>query len=102
MARNMEKLRTIAEEAGVDSSRVLPIPFDLHDMDSVVSVVRSIPKDFGRLRIVVNNAAEGGASTLDLPCEKFQSLLNVNLAIRFTSVLSLFLRHVPWRGLLIR
>lgn len=79
MARSVEKLRDIATEAGVEEANVLPIKLDLGDINSIVSAVRSIPKDFGKLQLVVNNAAEGGAGTLDVTLDKFQSLLNVNL-----------------------
>jgi 3-oxoacyl-[acyl-carrier protein] reductase len=80
MARSIDKLGTIAKEAGVPESSVLPIRLDLSDVQSIVAAVRAIPADFGKLAIVVNNAAEGGAGTLDVGVEKFQSLLNVNVA----------------------
>jgi 3-oxoacyl-[acyl-carrier protein] reductase len=79
MARSVEKMHSIASEAGVSNDRVLPIKLDLSDVNSIVSAVRSIPREFGKLQIVVNNAGEGGAGTLDVEIDKLQSLLNVNL-----------------------
>lgn len=49
------------------------------DEQSVVSAVKSIPSDFGPLKVVVNNAAEGGVGSLEIPYAKFQSLIQVNL-----------------------
>ncbi len=83
MARSIDLLRTLASEAGVPESKILPIRVDLGSSDSIVGAVRSIPKSFGELQIVVNNAAEGGAGTLDLDAEKFSSLLKVNLEAPF-------------------
>lgn len=79
MARAVDKLSTIAAEAGVSNDSVLPIRLDLYSPESVKSAVISIPKDFGELEVVINNAGEGGAGTLDVPLDKLTSLLNVNL-----------------------
>lgn len=79
MARSVDKLRSIATEAGVSESSVLAIKLDLSDTQSIVEAVRSIPKEFGKLKVVVNNAGEGGSGTLDVPVDKLRSLLNVNL-----------------------
>ncbi len=79
MARSVEKLQSIATEAGVPESSVLPVKLDLTDAQSIVQAVRSVPKDFGKLQIVINNAGEGGAGTLGVELDKLQSLLSVNL-----------------------
>ena len=79
MARTTDRLNSIAAEAGVPDASVLPIKLDLSNPQSIVDAVRCIPKDFGRLQVVVNNAGEGGAGTLDVPLDKLTSLLNVNL-----------------------
>ena len=79
MARTTDRLTSIAAEAGVPDASVLPIKLDLSNPQSIVDAVRCIPKDFGRLQVVVNNAGEGGAGTLDVPLDKLTSLLNVNL-----------------------
>ena len=49
-------------------------------MASIVAAIQSVPRSFGDLALVINNAAEGGAGTLDVDFEKFESLLSVNLA----------------------
>jgi len=79
MARSVEKLCTIASEAGVPESSILPIALDLSDTQSIVDAVRSVPREFGQLKIVVNNAGEGGAGTLEVEVDKLRSLLEVNL-----------------------
>jgi 3-oxoacyl-[acyl-carrier protein] reductase len=79
MARSVDKLSTVAAEAGVPTDSVLAIKLDLSSPDSIQDAVRSIPKDFGELEVVINNAGEGGAGTLDVPLDKLASLLQVNL-----------------------
>jgi len=79
MARSTDRLSSIAAEAGVPAASVLPIKLDLSNPQSIVDAVRCIPKEFGRLQVVVNNAGEGGAGTLDVQLDKLTSLLNVNL-----------------------
>ena len=79
MARNTDRLSSIAAEAGVPAASVLPIKLDLSNPQSIVDAVRCIPKEFGRLQVVINNAGEGGAGTLDVQLDKLTSLLNVNL-----------------------
>jgi 3-oxoacyl-[acyl-carrier protein] reductase len=79
MARSIDKLRSIASEAGVPDSSVLPIKLDLSNTQSIIEAVRSIPREFGKLQVVVNNAGEGGEGTLNVELDKLHSLLNVNL-----------------------
>lgn len=80
MARSVDQLRSIAEEAKVDSSAVLPIELDLSDVESILSAIRAIPRDFGRIDVLVNNAGIGAVGTLEVTTEQFSSLLAVNLA----------------------
>lgn len=79
MARSIDLLNDIARESGVTDSTILPIRVDMGDPHSIESAIRSIPAEFGELKIVVNNAAEGGAGSLDVSKDKFRSLLSVNL-----------------------
>jgi len=79
MARSTDRLSSIAAEAGVPAASVLPIKLDLSNPQSIVDAVRCIPREFGRLQVVVNNAGEGGAGTLGVQLDKLTSLLNVNL-----------------------
>lgn len=79
MARSVAKLSTLAREAGVAEATIVPVGVDLGDAESITRAVRSIPPDLGTLKVVVNNAGEGGAGTLDLPSDKLKSLLEVNL-----------------------
>lgn len=79
MARSTEKLRSLATEAHVEESELFCTTVEMGDEHSIVSAIKSIPADFGPLKVVVNNAAEGGAGSLELPFAKFQSLIQVNL-----------------------
>jgi NAD(P)-dependent dehydrogenase (short-subunit alcohol dehydrogenase family) len=80
MARSIDQLHSIAKEAKVDSSAVLPIELDLSNIQSIVSAVRAIPRDFGRIDVLVNNAGLGRVGTLGVSTEQFDSLLAVNLS----------------------
>lgn len=80
MARSIEKLRSLATEAHVDESELFCTTVEMGDEHSIVAAVKSIPSDFGPLKVVVNNAAEGGAGSLEIPFSKFQSMINVNLS----------------------
>lgn len=79
MARSAEKLASLAAEAGVPSESILALPVDLSQPDSIGAALRSIPAEFDNLEVVVNNAGEGGAGTLDVRIDKLQSLLATNL-----------------------
>ena len=79
MARSIDKLRSLATEAHVDESELFCTSVEMGNEQSIVTAVKSIPADFGPLKVVVNNAAEGGAGSLELPFSKFQSLIQVNL-----------------------
>jgi 3-oxoacyl-[acyl-carrier protein] reductase len=79
MARSVQKLSTLAREAGVPESAIVPIGVDLADAESITRAVRSIPAALGTLKVVVNNAGEGGAGTLDVASDKLKALLDVNL-----------------------
>lgn len=79
MARSIEKLKSLAAEAGVADSKILALGVDMGDVGSIDAALECIPADFGSLEVVINNAAEGGAGSLDIQLDKFQSLLDVNL-----------------------
>ncbi len=80
MARSEGALVAIAQDLGLDRSRFLPIPLDLSDVNSIVSAVRNVSHEFGRIDVLVNNAGMGAVGTLDLNFNTFESLLAVNLS----------------------
>ena len=79
MARNVNDLKPVAREAGLDESRFLPIALDLSDTSSIINAVRNIPPEFGRIEVLVNNAGMGVVGTLDVKFDTLESLLAVNL-----------------------
>jgi NAD(P)-dependent dehydrogenase (short-subunit alcohol dehydrogenase family) len=83
MARSLDKLQTLAFEAGVSEAEILPVQVSLSDVQSIRSAIRSIPRSFGVLKIVVNNGAEAALGTLDVDLLKFKNLLDVNLVAPF-------------------
>lgn len=54
--RSLEKISTIATEAGVDSSRVLPLSGDVRSAADLTAAVEATVARYGRLDIVVPNA----------------------------------------------
>jgi NAD(P)-dependent dehydrogenase (short-subunit alcohol dehydrogenase family) len=80
MARTLDALCTLAEEAKVDSHRILPVRLELEDPASIVQAVRSAVKGLGgRVDLLINNAGMGAAGTLQVPVETFETLLKINL-----------------------
>lgn len=64
------------EEAG---GTALAVPTDLADEAQVVAMVRTTVERFGRLDVVVNNAAITFAGDLDLPARRYDLIMAVNL-----------------------
>lgn len=56
LGRNVDRIRTIAAEAGVDESRVLPIAGDVRSAADLEAAVAEILERFGRLDVLVPNA----------------------------------------------
>jgi NAD(P)-dependent dehydrogenase (short-subunit alcohol dehydrogenase family) len=68
--------------AGVDA---LPLPTDLTDDQQVEAMVTRTLDHFGRLDIVVNNAAVTFPGDLDLPTKRFDLIMAVNLRAPFVA-----------------
>src|SRR5580700_991341 len=56
-ARNAEKLSAVEAEIAATGAEALPIPMDVADADQVKSGFKRAAEKFGRLDILVNNAA---------------------------------------------
>ena len=70
--------RTVARIAAV-GGRGLAVPTNLAQEDEVVRMVARTVEHFGRLDILVNNAAITFVGDLDIPLRRYELLLNVNL-----------------------
>jgi gluconate 5-dehydrogenase len=76
-ARNVERCEEAAAQL---PTRVLALPCNVADPDSVTAMVTRVVHEFGRVDILVNNAGTvWGAAPEDLPLEGWQKVVNVNL-----------------------
>jgi citronellol/citronellal dehydrogenase len=64
------------EEAG---RRGLAVPTNLGDQDEVVAMVRTATEHFGRVDILINNAAITFVGDLDIPLKRHDLVMEVNL-----------------------
>lgn len=71
----------LLEKMAAEDSRILPLPADLSDPDQVSDVAQRALKAFGRIDILVNNAAviAGGVKAEDETREQIRRMLAVNL-----------------------
>ena len=59
--------------------RALAVPTDLSDSDQVVAMVGATVAEFGRLDILVNNAAVTFVGDLDIPMRRHDLVMEINL-----------------------
>jgi len=79
-ARNEEKLQTLAQEITGAGGEVLPIKMDVADHDRVKSAFKQVTEKFGRLDILVNNAAiTRDGLALRMKPEDWEAVLRTNL-----------------------
>jgi NAD(P)-dependent dehydrogenase (short-subunit alcohol dehydrogenase family) len=80
-----EALRSAAEEIAAETGgKVLERSMDVTDFESIRSVVEGVTKRFGRLDILVNNAAVNAKGWVkDLPIETWKRVIEVNLTGQF-------------------
>jgi 3-oxoacyl-[acyl-carrier protein] reductase len=79
-ARNAEKLSAVEAEIAATGAEALPIPMDVADADQVKSGFKRAVEQFGRLDILVNNAAvtrDGLAIRMKL--DDWDAVLRTNL-----------------------
>ena len=88
-ASNREKLELAAEEMTAAGAKVFPFAADLSDRDAVQQMFDDIDAQFGRLDVLVNNAAisirvDGRPPTLTgTPLEHWDKMLAVNMTGAF-------------------
>lgn len=82
--RRPEPLAAVAEESGVPE-RVLAVPTDITDEQSVQRLFNACVERFGRLDVLFNNAGTNvpGVAIEDLSIEQWHTVVNVNLTGAF-------------------
>lgn len=83
--RRKELLEQTAQEAGANGKNALVAPTDVGKPDQVKALFARIQQEFGRLDALFNNAGGNapGVAFEDLPFEKWQSVVDVNLTGMF-------------------
>jgi NAD(P)-dependent dehydrogenase (short-subunit alcohol dehydrogenase family) len=83
--RRKEMLEQTAKEAGANGKNALVAPTDVGKPDQVKALFARIQQEFGRLDALFNNAGGNapGVAFEDLPFEKWQSVVDVNLTGMF-------------------
>jgi len=84
-ARNQARLRTVETQLARKKVRVLAVPCDVRDEQSVTELFAAIRQQFGRLDILVNSAGIAHAFTPvgKLPLETWDDVLATNLTGTF-------------------
>jgi len=79
-ARTESKLLEVKKNITLKGGKVTSIPADLSKESDILNLFDVINKKFGKLEILVNNAAVGIFGKLvDFPIEDFDKIINVNL-----------------------
>ena len=83
--RRREMLEQTVKEAGANGKNALVAPTDVGKPGEVAALFGSIKQKFGRLDVLFNNAGGNapGVAFEDLPFEKWQSVVDVNLTGMF-------------------
>lgn len=84
---NEEKCKQEANVLSQQSSNVLPLFCDIGDTDSVNAMVNTCVKKFGKIDILVNNAAVAIPGTVtEMPEDDWDKLMNINLKGAFRCI----------------
>ncbi len=79
-SRKQEPLDEVQREIEAGGGKALAIAADVTDPDDVEKVVSAAVETYGSLDIVVNNSgATWGAPAVDMPLEKFDGVMSVNV-----------------------
>jgi NAD(P)-dependent dehydrogenase (short-subunit alcohol dehydrogenase family) len=79
--RRADALDQTARDAGPDESRMLPVPTDVADPDSVRALFARAKEAFGRVDLLFNNAGIGapGVPLDELSVEQWRAVVDTNL-----------------------
>lgn len=85
VGRRADALQDTVSQAGADGDRLLAVPTDVTDPDSVNALFAKTVETFGRLDVVFNNAGMGAPAIPleELTFEQWQAVVNVNLTGSF-------------------
>jgi NAD(P)-dependent dehydrogenase (short-subunit alcohol dehydrogenase family) len=82
--RRREPLERTVAESGAEAGRVLAVPTDVADPQSVKALFASVKEKFGRLDVLFNNAGINVSGLLeDLTYEQWKSVVDVNFTGAF-------------------
>jgi NAD(P)-dependent dehydrogenase (short-subunit alcohol dehydrogenase family) len=83
--RRADSLETTAAMAGTSGARILAIPTDVSQPDSVKALFAQTREEFGRLDVLFNNAGTGAPAIAmeDLSYAQWNEVVNVNLTGAF-------------------
>ncbi len=85
-ARTVEKLKRVKAEIEEDGGKAEVLPVDLSKTGDIISLFKDIKDKFGRLDILVNNAAIGiFGDMVDLTSEDLDKTFEVNVKSIFTT-----------------
>jgi NAD(P)-dependent dehydrogenase (short-subunit alcohol dehydrogenase family) len=80
-ARVKEKLHRVAEELKTPKGKVIAIPTDVSNAEQVQSMAEQTLKEFGRIDVLINNAAiDYSASIEELTVKQWDQIIGVNLS----------------------
>lgn len=80
VARRVEKLNEVKKEVESYGVKCVAIPCDVTHTDQIKNAVDIIYKEFGRIDILINNAAAGfSTAAIDTTDELWQNVMNTNV-----------------------
>jgi NAD(P)-dependent dehydrogenase (short-subunit alcohol dehydrogenase family) len=83
-SRNLEACQQISEDLKKKGVRSLALKCDVSNPEEIQYVVDETIKEFGRIDILVNNSGiSWGAPALEMPVDKWDKVLNINLKAVF-------------------
>ncbi|MEH7013859.1 SDR family oxidoreductase [Neobacillus niacini] len=83
-SRNLEACQQISESLTAKGVRSLALKCDVSNPEEIQYVVNETMKEFGQIDILVNNSGVSwGAPALEMPADKWDKVMNINLKAVF-------------------
>lgn len=80
VARRVEKLEEVKKEVESFGVKCIAVPTDVTDTAQIKNAVQAVMKEFGRIDILINNAAAGFATpTVETTDEQWQNVMKTNV-----------------------